>query len=450
MNLTAFKDILFARGAQMGFTEMELYYQSDNKFRAGVFKGEVDSYTISVEGGVAFRGVIGGKMGNAYTEKIDESSVAFLLEGASASAGISDSDEVAPVCDGTGEYQVLDLYSQELADSTPEAKIALLKSLEAEAYRLDARVATVTHCVLVAQEGERYIANTRGLSRSDKSNAVGTYVGVMVREGDDTKTAYRFKLTRGLSGLAPEAMAAEAVHEAVSYLGAEPVESRTYPVLFRGSAAADLLGTFAPMFSALDVQKGRSLLKDKLGQQVAGANITIVDDPFLPEGAASRSFDSEGVAARKITMVEQGVLKSYLHNLKTAQKDGVPSTGHGYKPSYKGAVGIAPSNMYIQPGLQSFAELVESLTEGIVITEVSGLHSGANVISGDFSLASNGYYVNDGKVVRPVNQITVAGNFLQMLTQIEAVGSDLAFEYGAGGYIGSPTLKVAGLAVAGK
>jgi PmbA protein len=151
-----------------------------------------------------------------------------------------------------------------------------------------------------------------------------------------------------------------------------------------------------------------------------------------------------------MAVIEQGVLKTFLHNTKTALKDGVDSTGHAYKASYKGTLSIAPSNFYIENGPQTYDELIESMEEGIMITSVQGLHSGTNVVSGDFSLAAHGYYVKHGKIEKPVNQITIAGNFYELLNNIEAIGDDLQFGRPSGGYVGSPTLKIKSLAVAGK
>lgn len=178
-------------------------------------------------------------------------------------------------------------------------------------------------------------------------------------------------------------------------------------------------------------------------------SLNITDDPFLEEGLLSSNFDSEGVATSRKDIVKDGRLVTLMHNRKTAQKDGVESTGNAYKASYKGALTVAPANLYVNPSDQSYDELVSSVPEGIIITELSGLHSGANTVSGDFSIAANGFYVKDGKVQNAVNQMTIAGNFYELMNNIEAIGSDLEFSMGfmATGYIGSPSLLIRELAV---
>jgi PmbA protein len=175
-----------------------------------------------------------------------------------------------------------------------------------------------------------------------------------------------------------------------------------------------------------------------------------VDDPFMEGGLASMSFDGEGVACSYKKVIDKGVLKTYFHNLKTANKDGVVTTGNASKGSYKASIGIAPSNFYVEKGERSLKEIIAGMDSGIMITELQGLHSGLNSISGDFSLAALGYEIKEGKISRPVEQITVAGNYFEMLKNVEEVGSDLKFGLPGESYIGSPSLKIKKLAIAGE
>lgn len=167
-------------------------------------------------------------------------------------------------------------------------------------------------------------------------------------------------------------------------------------------------------------------------------------------GLASRSFDGEGVACKYKKVIDKGVLKTYLHNLKTARKDGVETTGNASKGSYKSSISIAPSNFYVEKGEKTLEEIIKSSDKAIMITELQGLHSGLNSVSGDFSLAALGYLIEEGKIVRPVEQIIVSGNYFEMIKNIEEVGSDLKFGLPGEAYIGSPSLKVKSLAIAGE
>jgi len=167
-------------------------------------------------------------------------------------------------------------------------------------------------------------------------------------------------------------------------------------------------------------------------------------------GLASKSFDGEGVACKYKKVVDKGVLKTYLYNLKTAKKDGVDTTGNASKGSYKSSIGISPSNFFVEKGERTLDEMVADIDKGILITELQGLHSGLNSVSGDFSLAALGFLIQDGKISRPVEQITMAGNYFDMLKNIEETGSDLKFGMPGEAYIGSPSLRIKKLSIAGE
>ena len=198
------------------------------------------------------------------------------------------------------------------------------------------------------------------------------------------------------------------------------------------------------IFSAEAVQKNISKLKGKLNEPVASSIVTLVDDPFLKDGLANSSFDDEGVPTSYKEIIQDGILKTYLYNLKTAYKDGVSSTGNGVKGSYKGTVGISSFNLYIKPSDKSFDKMIENIKEGIFITDFAGLHSGLNTISGDFSLAGEGFYIKDGKIDRPLNQITISGNFFELLKNIKDIANDIKFSFSS---VGSPSIMVEGLKV---
>ena len=205
-----------------------------------------------------------------------------------------------------------------------------------------------------------------------------------------------------------------------------------------------LLQTFCGIFSAENAQQKLSLLSGREGETIASPLITIMDDPLLPGGLATSAFDGEGSASRTKAVVEQGVLKTLLHNRRTAAKQGVETTGNARRA---GRMDVAPTNFYIVPGSRSLDQLLQDMEDGLLITDVSGLHAGANPVSGDFSLLSNGFVIRGGKQAEPVERVTVAGNFYQLLKAVRAVGSDLEFP---GSSVGSPSLDVGTLPVSGK
>ena len=224
------------------------------------------------------------------------------------------------------------------------------------------------------------------------------------------------------------------------------IPSGFYPVVLEKHAASALLRGFFSLFSGEAAQKGLSLLGDKVGQAIAADCVNMVDDPLF--AANPRPFDDEGVPSVRTAVVENGVLKTMLHNLKTAVKAGCASTSNGGRGSAASPVGVAPSNFMIVPGEKSYDQLLEDLGDGLIIRDISGLHAGLNPISGDFSLLAGGWLQKDGKL-QPVEQITVAGNFFTLLKEVEEVGSDLWLGIPQGSIVASPSLKIRGLMVSG-
>lgn len=444
MNIQQFQQSLFDLGKKHGFTEMELYFEREEEFSCSLFKGELDSYETSEIAGVSFRGLFDGKMGYAFTEKIDDDSLLYLVENAKENAQLIEEEVQDEIFAGSKSYQDGSFYSTELADVSIPEKIALLNDIEKHLYAYDERVKGTNYFKLQSGETERSIINSKGLSLQEKANYMYIYLSVVVKQGDETKTGTYVKVTRNFSDFDPEKIAQYAVEEALSKLNAKTAKSKKYPVLLRNDAAGSFLETYASIFSAEVAQKGQSLLKDKEGEVIASSSLQLVDDPFLEAGLSSRTFDSEGVATLKKDIIKDGKLVTLLHNRKTALKAGVESTGNAHKSSYKGTMTVAPTNFYILPAEKSFDELVGSITEGIVISDLAGLHSGADTVSGNFSLAAQGFYVKDGKIQNAVKQMTVAGNFFELLKSIEEIGSDLDCSMSS---VSSPSLLIKELAV---
>lgn len=441
---------IFQKGKDQGIGDMEAYYSAGRSLSLKVFEKELDGYSLSESEGLSLRGMYNGKMGYSYSEKVDESSIDLLIKNVIENAMVIDSEDEEFIYEGSKEYKKVDTYNPSLEKVEEVDKINFVKQLEEEAFKLDKRITSVETCVYGDGYGETVMSNTKGLYLHDKSNIAYTYIVVVAKEGEDIKTGMAYRTANDFSKFNPKEIAEEAVKEALDMLGAKSIKSGDYPVIIRNSAAADLLEAFSGIFSAESVQKDLSLLKGKLNQQIGSEKFTLVDDPFMEDGLASKSFDGEGVACKYKKVVDKGILKTYFHNLKTAKKDGVETTGNASKGSYKASIGIAPSNFYVEKGEKSLDEIISGMEKGILITELQGLHSGLNSISGDFSLAALGYEIKDGKISVPVEQITVAGNYFEMLKNIEEVGSDIKFGLPGEAYIGSPSLKIKKLAIAGE
>lgn len=449
MDIKEFSVKLFEQGNINGFNDMEVYYTNSDSFEVNAFNQDLDSYSVNTKSGLSFRGIINGKMGYAFTEKFEDEDIAFLIKNARQNSMEIQSDFEASIFEGSREYR--NLEDNKLKDAEANVKIQDALSMEKAALSKDTRIESVQYSTIETGKGYKRIINTKGLDVQEASRYALAYISVVAKENEDVKNSFKFKSSYDYGKLNFNELVDDAIEEALSMLGAKSVDSGKYRVIFRNDAAASLLQTFSSIFSGDSIQKGLSLLKGKTGQMIASSVITLIDDPFYIDAPRNFSFDDEGVATDLKTIIDSGELKSFLHNLKTAGKEGISSTGNGFKSSYKSPINIAPTNMIIKPGTKTLKEAISNEKKAIVLTSLQGLHSGANPVSGDFSLAADGYLVENGKVVMPIEQITVSGNFFSMLLDTEEVLSDLEFGIPSGSsFYGSPSLIVKEMAISGK
>ncbi len=449
MDIKLFQQEIFQKAKDYGFRDAEIYYVSGNSFDVRIFKGEVSQYKNQSHEGLSFRGTYEGKMGYAFTERLDLSVIDTLIQNAAGNAKIIEEAEAEKLFEGEA-YEKVEAYNESLKDFSAEQKIQMAKEIDSLAYGFDPRVKVVSYSVLGTGEDTVYMANTRGLELSHRSNSAYAYVIPQVEENGVTKVAVDFWMGRDLKELSPKALAEKAVGKALSYLGAAPIATEALPVIFDNVTAAELLFTFAGNFFAENVHRGLSLLKGRLGEQIASEKVSIRDDGIYKNSLGNLPFDSEGVATKQKSVIESGKLQTFLYNLKAAQKDGCKSTGNGFKPNFKSPVATACTNFYIVPSEQGLDDIIKSVERGFLVTELAGLHSGANTISGDFSLSAEGFLIENGKKSRPIDKVTVAGNFFELLKNVEAVANDLRFDLPSpNGTIGSPSLLISKLSISG-
>ena len=447
MTVEQFIQALLDEAKKQGIEAAEVYLSSGDRFRAMCVQGEIANYSVNATRGLSLRGLYKGKMGYAATEAFDGEAVSHLVQAVKESAELIEDEDVQEIYPGDKEYPRVENYNPALDGVEESRKLQLIKDIEKKALAMDKRITALNYNVISTGSGETRIVNSYGLNLSHQDNTAACFISATAKEGERVSTGSGFKVTRNFDEIDADAIAKEAVDEALFMLNAAPVPSGTYRAVIDAKCMPDLLGVFAGVFSAESAQKGLSLLAGKEGEMIASEAVTLMDDPLLPGGLASQPFDAEGVATFATAVIENGKLMTLLHNLKTARKAGVKTTGNASRSGYAGSVNVSPTNFYFKPGKKTQAELLSDMGDGLVITEVSGLHAGANAISGDFSLIAQGYTVKNGKKDKPVEQITVAGNFFQLLKNIRALGSDLTFP---GSAIGSPSVDVGEIAVAGK
>ena len=447
MELKEFIDKLFKEAKNNGFDECEVYYVDRESLSINIYNEEVEKYNLTTSYGLSFRGKINDKIGYSYTEILDEDAIKLLVKNAKGSALVIENDDVQFIYEGDKEYIKVNTYYNALENIPADKLIDLALNMEKEAKALDSRVVSFQGCGIGYSNSKYGIINSKGLNLVNKSNLLTAYVVPIIKENDNMHDGFGYVTAKSLDEVDPKKIAKDGINEAISKIGGKSIASGKYKTIINNEAMVSILSTFAGVFSGDAAQKGLSLLKDKEGEIIASKKVTLIDNPHLENGLASVSFDDEGVATKKKNIISEGKLVTLLHNLKTAYKGNTKSTGNGFKASYASPVGVSPTNFYIQEGSKSFEELLEEVGEGLLITDFAGLHSGANSITGDFSLAAKGFYIKDGKKDFPVEQITVAGNFFELLKNVVEVGSDLKFPMSS---VGSPSIRVEGLSIAGK
>lgn len=439
-----------------GFSEAETYVVRGRSLDIQVFEKKISQYKSSQEQGISFRGVIDGRMGYAYSEKIDQSVIPWMLDEAASNAAILSDSKKETLFDGrdvetTCQVTESQTFNPVLADVEPARLIDSAMAMETAALEADSRIRKVEYSVVAYLESERYIANTLGLSLNEKSNLAYAFALARAASGDSVKKGVEIWQGHDLSPEGCRSVGRKAAERALEMLGARSIPSGRLPVVLENRAAIDLLTAFLPVFFADRVQQGLSLLGDKIDQPVAADGVTLVDDPFRTESFYQPPFDSEGVPTQMTRLIDGGRLNGFLHNRQTAAKAGVRSTGNGFRPSWKMGVQVAATNSLILPGTSSRDALCTEMGDGLLINNLTGLHAGTNLISGDFSLSAEGFKVEGGVTRYPVEQITVAGNFYDLLRQVRQVGSDLLFDLpGGSGQIACPSLLIAELSISGE
>lgn len=449
MDRDLFIQELLKRGVERGVAS-EVCAEAGSSFEVQVKEGEVLEYSVSDGAGLGFRVLKDGHTGTASTQILDDEALEQLVDGAIENAGLVASKDEQFMFAGSDKYPEINLYNPAIDEIPAADKIEMALKLEELALSQDPRVQTVEDCAIFSSSEMRTLTNTLGLNVSSKGSLLGGYVSVVARDGEKVNTGMEFFTTMDPGDVDLEKVAKAAVKEAVDGLNGRPVSSGKYRVLLRRNVAATLLSTFSGIFSADNAQRGLSRLKGQEGQVVASESVTLMDDPHRLDSATSTPFDGEGVATYVKPIIERGTLKTLLHNLKTAKKQGVQTTANAARASYASPVGIAPTNFYFVPSDDDFDAMLQRTGDGLLITDLQGMHAGANAITGDFSLAAKGFTIEGGKLGRAVCQITVAGNFYQLLRDVEAVGSDLEFRIPSTSRFGSPSILVSELSVAGE
>ncbi len=447
MNFDAVKDCLIAEARRAGLEEFEVFFMESSDRSTETLKDEISSFSSGVSGGVCFRCVVDGHMGSASTELLSEHEMKALVKRAMEGARIIENDDKAILFEGSERYETVENENFFETDTAKLKEIAL--TVQKNTYAEDPSVSDGTQSGVFSNEIRMVLMNSKGLRLTNTASISGAYVQAVVQRDGEAQEAFDFSV--GLEKTDLEDISRRAVRKAVSKLGAAEIESGKYDVLIDGEQMRSLLSSYSSVFSAKNAQKGLSLLKGKEGEVIAAPIVTLVDDPMRRDCPMKTFFDGEGVATYKKNVIENGVLRTLLYDLSTADRAGVASTGNGQRTSYAEAVGIKPFSFYLVPGEITHEALLKKVGDGVYITAFKGLHAGCNAVTGDFSIECEGYRIRDGRVCEAIKSFTVAGNFFDLLKEIEEVGDRVKFGIPSGFTVfGSPDVLIRSMSIGGK
>ena len=448
MNFNEFKELVIAECQALGVAEYELYYQAGASTSVDTFQHSINEFTSSYSGGLCFRCIVNGKMGYASTENLSAQQAKSVVAKAVDNAINLEAEEAVFLGEGGQEYEPMDDKSYALP--TTEELIAKVLDTTEKLYAADPMAVDGCQTQGIIETSEVAIYNSKGLDLHHSNKASGLIAVGVVSNGKEMSNDYQIKLGK-LDLIDTDELVKKAIGGAKEKLGGEVAPTGQYPVIFNTDAMCSLLGVYSGIFNSESAQKGLSKLAGREGEVVAASCVTLIDDPFHCDNPEPRNFDAEGSPTHKKAVIENGVLNTLLYNLKTAAVAGKKTTGNASKGSYDSPVGIRPFTMYLQGGSMTEDELLAKAGNGVYITSLGGLHAGADAISGDFSLQSSGYMIENGVKTRYVKSFTVAGNFYELLKNIVALADNCRLPRAMGSTaFGAPSVLVDGLSVAGK
>jgi PmbA protein len=409
--------------------EVEAFVTRGGDTDVRIYQGAVEHFVSAQSEGVGIRVISGGRTGFAYAGTLDESAIAEVLADARDNVQFGEPDEYAALAEPDGvAITEQSLWNDELADYPTDDKIDLAKQLEKLASGRDPRV-RVDDSNYADAHGESAVASTTGIRMSGREN--GCYVSVSTLaddgEGDDaeTQTGFGFSVGRSPHEFDLDKAAREASERATRLLGATKPASKRTTVVLDPMVTAQFLGVISSTLNGEAVVKGRSLFAERLGDEVAAPFVTFIDDPTNPKAYSATDVDGEGLAARRNVLIQDGVLKQFVHNSYSARRAGTVSTGNATRGGFAGTPGVGCLAMSLVPGTRSQAELISDVDDGLLVQSVQGLHSGVNPISGDFSTGAAGLLIANGEVGAPVREFTIASTLQRMLLDIVEIGGDL-------------------------
>ena len=443
-------DVL-AKALKAGATDAEAVVYEGDEFSALVRLGQVETLKESGSRAVGLRVFIGQRAASTSSSDFSSESINRLVEGAIGLAKITSEDPFAGLPEA-GEFGKVDgdqkLYFEDVNEMPPAERIEIARRAEAAAMAYDTRIQNSGGGDFDTATSHKILMNSRGFVGEYRRSYCGFSVSPIAQDASGgMQRNYWFSNSRTVTKLeSPEEIGREAARRTLRRLGARQVKTQKAPVVFSPEIARSIMGNIFDAANGDAIYRHATFFADMLGQQVAGENITVVDDGTMVldgiGGFGTRPFDGEGLPARRTVLVENGVLKNYVNNTYTARKIGMKSTGNASR-GLAGNPGIGAGNFYLEPGTLTHDEIIGDVKSGLYVTETMGF--GVNLVTGDYSQGASGMWIENGEIAYPVEEITIAGNLKDMYRNIVAIGNDLVFR----GANAAPTIRVEGMMIAG-
>jgi PmbA protein len=413
--------------------QLEVYVARGHDTEVRAYDGAVESLSSATSAGVGIRVVLAGegdedgnRAGFAWAGSLEPDVVDAVLAEARDNAvyATPDPDVVLATPDGVPAAG-LDLWDPDFVATSTDRKVELALALERQVRGADPRIRQVDSADYGDGSVEVALASTAGIRATTRRTSAFLSVSAIAGEGADTQTGSGFTVGRSVTDLDPDRAAAEAVDRAVRMLGAGKARSGRFAVVFDPRVVSTLLSVISSALSGEAVVKGRSFFAGRVGEEVAAPAVTLVDDPTDPRAYGAATYDGEGLACRRNVLVESGILRGFLFDTVSARRAGTASTGSAVRGGFSGTPGAGCRALLLQPGTLDQAEILAAVGDGLYVQSVTGVHSGVNPVSGDFSVGAEGLMVRDGVLAEPVREVTVASTLQRMLQSILHVGADL-------------------------
>ncbi len=447
MLTTDFLSDIVHRAIKQGATDAEAIGVETTDFHVEVRLGQIEKLQEAASRGVGLRVLYEGRQASCSTSDVSPQAIDELIANAVAMAKHTSVDEAAVLPareDLAKEIADLGLYDSTVADLPTENKIEMARAAEESARAFDPRIANSEGAACSTTLGKTALVTSAGFAGEYQGVNCGLVVAPIAKEGDQMQVGYWGDRQRSLAKLdSAEEIGKEAARRALRKLGGRKAATQEVPIVFESSATEELLSDFIEAVDGNSIFRRASFLVGKLGEMIASPELTIIDDGQIRGAVGSRPFDGEGLATRRTVVVENGALKNYLLNTYTARKLGLRSTANASR-GLVGAPGVGIGNFFIVPGVYSPDQIVASVKNGFYVTELIGF--GFNPVTGDYSRGASGWWIENGKLAYPVEEVTIAGNFREMLRGVEMIGNDLRFR----GKLAAPTIKIMSMMVSGE